>query len=234
VFRANIDDKTLSVDLHGLQGLNFVMRDRQTGTLWQQATGVAFEGPLKGKRLTMVDFLLTTWDEWRKLHPETLALMPDPHYQDRYRGQGPRSGFPPVAPASRGKKLRDDPRLPEREQIVGIEMRDGQKAYPIALLRRQTVVNDRVGASPVVLVRSTNDTITAFSRNVRGLTLTFQAPQSGASELTDKETGSRWTAYGECISGQLKGAKLGKITPLPSFWFSWAQFFPQTEIFSVK
>jgi hypothetical protein len=75
VFRANIDGKTLTVDLEGLQGLNFVMRDRQTGSLWQQATGVAFEGPLKGKRLTLIDFLLTTWGEWRQLHPDTLALL---------------------------------------------------------------------------------------------------------------------------------------------------------------
>ena len=53
------------------------------------------------------------------------------------------SGFQPLPPASRGNKLRDDPRLPDREQIVGIEMSNAQKAYPITLLRQQSVVNDR-------------------------------------------------------------------------------------------
>jgi len=76
------------MDLEGLKGLNFVMRDRQTGSLWQQATGIAFEGPLKGKRLELVDFLLTTWGEWRKLHPDTLAVLPDPKYLNRYRATG--------------------------------------------------------------------------------------------------------------------------------------------------
>jgi hypothetical protein len=96
ISRANIDDKTLRVDLKGLQGLNFVMRDRQTGSLWQQATGIAFEGPMKGKRLTMVDFLLTTWGEWRTQHPDTLALTPDPHYQDRYRTAGNSNRLKPI------------------------------------------------------------------------------------------------------------------------------------------
>ena len=117
---------------------------------------------------------------------------------------------------------------------MGIEMPNAQKAYPITLLRQRSVVNDRVGASPILLIHSPNDTITAFSRVVRGRTLTFQAAKSENFELIDQETGSRWSAYGECVSGELKGAKVQKITPLPSFWFSWAQFFPKTEVFSGK
>lgn len=237
MFRANIDGKTLSVDLEGLKGLNFVMRDRQTGSLWQQATGRSFEGPLKGKRLEMVDFLLTTWGEWRKLHPDTLAVMPDPHYLDRYRGTAPvlpqRAQADPRIERERGSKLVDDPRLPDREQVVGIEMRNAQKAYPIALLRRQTIVNDKVGSTPVLLVVTNGDTINAFARTARGRTLTLQA-KAGSTDLMDKETSSTWTPYGECTSGQLKGTKLVRLTPLPSFWFSWAQFFPQTEVYSVR
>jgi hypothetical protein len=236
VFRANIDGKTLSVDLEGLKGLNFVMRDRQTRSLWQQATGVAFEGPLKGKRLELVDFLLTTWGEWRKLHPDTLAVMPDPKYLNRYRGttQSPAQGSPAQEPpAARGSKLVDDPRLRDREQIVGIEGRDAQKAYPIALLRRLGIVNDQVGSTPVLLVITNGDTINAFSRKARGRNLTFQT-KPGTVDLVDKETGSTWTPYGECTSGQLKGTKLVRLTPLPSFWFSWAQFFPKTDVYSSK
>lgn len=224
------------MDLEGLKGLNFVMRDRQTRSLWQQATGVAFEGPLKGKRLELLDFLLTTWGEWRKLHPDTLAVMPDPKYLNRYRGteRSPTQGFiGDQPPASRGKKLVDDPRLPDREQIVGIEIQNVQKAFPIALLRRQLVVNDSVGSTPVLLVVTNGDTINAFARTVRRRNLTFQA-KPRTTDLLDKETRSTWTPYGECTSGQLKGIKLQRVTPLPSFWFSWAQFFPTTQVYSIK
>lgn len=77
------------------------------------------------------------------------------------------------------------------------------------------------------------DTINAFSRTARGRTLTFRM-KAGSTDMMDKETSSTWTPYGECTGGQLKGTKLARFTPLPSFWFSWAQFFPQTEVYSVK
>jgi len=45
-------------------GMNFTFADRETGTRWQQETGEAFEGPLKGSRLEIYPFLITTWKEW--------------------------------------------------------------------------------------------------------------------------------------------------------------------------
>ncbi len=223
------------MNLEGLNGLNFFMSDNQTHSMWQQATGVAFDGPMKGKRLKMVDFLLTTWDEWRKLHPDTLALTPDAVFLEKgasfFSGRG-RGGSSP-SPLNLGRPLRSDPRLPEREQVVGLEIGDAHKAYPIAVLRQQSVVNDQVGSMPLLLAHSaSNNTTTAFSRRVRGRTLTFQAGETGV--LLDKETGSKWTLYGECTSGKLKGARLEKLTALPSFWFSWAQFFPNTDVFSAR
>jgi hypothetical protein len=242
VFRAEIDGKILTMNLEGLNGLNFFMSDNQTHSMWQQATGLAFDGPMKGKRLAMVNFLLTNWSEWRKLHPDTLALTPDPVFLEKgkafFAGLG-RGGTPPEgrgrgAPQMYlGRPLRSDSRLAEREQVVGLEIGDAHKAYPIALLRQQSVVNDQVGNLPVLLAHSSaNNTTTAFVRKLRGRTLTFEAAELGA--LLDKETRSKWNMYGECTSGQLKGAKLEKLTALPSFWFSWAQFFPDTAVFSVQ
>ena len=229
-----MDGQTLTFDLFGLRGSNFVMRDRQTESLWQQATGEAFEGPLKGKRLTMVPFLLTTWGEWRAQHRETLALVPQPSHQDQYRQKLQRMASLRTSAGPERKILRDDPRLPPHEQIRGLEVGGGHKAYPLALLRKQTVLNDQVGSMPVLLVHSAaSDTTTAFSRLLRGRTLTFRTAKLGAAEMEDSETGSKWTPYGECISGKLKGEKLDSITPLPSFWFSWAEFYPDTQVFSA-
>ncbi len=226
-----MDGKKLTFDLYGLKGMNFIMKDRETGSLWQQATGEAFEGPLKGKRLTLVNFLLTTWAEWRKLHPDTQVLVPDA----QQRGQN--AALPQGAGFGRGggfAKFHDDSRLPDREQVVGIDLVKAQKAYPIALLKQQAIVNDTVGSSPVLVLHSAQtQTTTAFSRMVKGRPLTFKVASPGTMDLVDNETGSKWTMYGECTSGKLKGTKLEPIIPLPSFWFSWAEFFPSTEVFSA-
>lgn len=234
MFRADIAGKTLTCDLNGLIGSNFVMRDRQTGSDWQQATGEAIAGPMKGKRLTMVPFLLTTWGEWRAQHRETLALVPEPRYQAQYQLMARRVANLLRSSAPREAPLRDDPRLPPHEQVLGLETGGGHKAYPLALLQKQTVLNDQVGSTPVLVIHAAaSNTTTAFSRIVRDRTLTFQVVSLGAVEVMDRETGSKWTPYGECIAGELKGEKLDAITPLPSFWFSWAEFFPDTEVFTA-
>jgi hypothetical protein len=214
------------------------MRDRETGSLWQQATGEAFAGPLKGKRLPMINYVLTTWAEWRKQHPTTLALVPDPSHAEGYRqmeqqhARGGLRGFRP--PAAWGDKLRSDPRLPDREEVLGIDVRQGRKAYAISTVREQSVVNDQVGGIPVLLVHTTeSDMVTGFLRTHRGRVLTFERLKPGSADLVDRETGSTWTVYGECIGGALRGTKLEPITPTPSFWFGWAQFFPDTEVFSA-
>jgi len=257
-----VNGQVLHFDLVGLNGSNFVMRDRQTHSEWQQATGEAIAGPLKGTRLEVVPFVVTTWEEWRTKYPQTLALVPDPAYKDQYERMGrgvppPGSGAVPpggtagspfagaptkivvgewsgaAAPEKWG--LRDDPRLPAREKIMGIEATGGQKAYPLALLKQETVLNDRVGSTPVVVVHSAaTDTTTVFSRRLASQTLIFRPAKAGAADVVlDNETGSQWDRYGECIAGKLKGQKLDAIVPMPSFWFSWAGFYPKTEVYSV-
>jgi hypothetical protein len=52
-------------------------------------------------------------------------------------------------------------------------------------------------------------------------------------ELTDKQTHSRWTAYGRCVAGRLKGEQLKPLLPEPSFWFAWAEFYPRTGVYGV-
>lgn len=229
-----MDGQVLSFDLTGLIGMNFVMKDRQTGSRWQQAAGEAIAGPLRGKRLELYPFLLTTWKEWRQRHPETLALVPEPQRTAQYerasravgrRGRG-------VGPRLR-KLLREDDRLPPHEQVIGLEVGGGHKAYPLARLKQQGVVNDRVGDEAVLVVYAAgSETTTAFSRQVGGRVLSFRPLEASPLRLTDAETGSVWNSYGECLRGELKGQKLTPLIPLPSFWFSWAEFFPQTELYA--
>ncbi len=50
--------------------------------------------------------------------------------------------------------------------------------------------------------------------------------------LIDNQSNSNWTPYGDCTAGKLKGQKLDTVVPLPSFWFAWAEFYPDTQIYS--
>jgi hypothetical protein len=54
VLRGEIDGLRLTFHLAGINNQNFLMRDEQTGTYWQQITGAAISGPLAGRRLQII------------------------------------------------------------------------------------------------------------------------------------------------------------------------------------
>jgi hypothetical protein len=66
------------MDNAGIVGGNEVFQDHETGSRWQQSSLRAISGPLKGEHLELYPFLLTDWEEWRRLHPDTLVLKPLP------------------------------------------------------------------------------------------------------------------------------------------------------------
>ena len=60
-----------------LHNSGLVMYDRQTESLWQQFTGEAFAGKLRGSRLKTLPVSMITWDNWRERHPNAEVLTVD-------------------------------------------------------------------------------------------------------------------------------------------------------------
>ena len=85
----------------GVVGGNEVFKDRETGSRWQQSSLEAISGPLEGEHLELYPFLLTSWDEWLRLHPDTLVLKPLPGYAERIPAKNAqlRAGYPLAKPA---------------------------------------------------------------------------------------------------------------------------------------
>ena len=225
-----MDGRQLTFTVTGVRGDNLVMQDEQTRSHWQQATGEAFDGSLRGKRLPLMPFVVTSWAKWRTDHPTTLAVVPNPADQANYQRMEQHLGEPfwETQPASGALRL--DPRLPVHTMIIGLEAGSAHNAYPIETLQSERVINDKVGSVPVLVVYApSSDTITAFSRQVAGNALTFKRAEG--ETLTDTQTGSNWNSDGQCLRGRLEGSKLEFITPLPAFWFAWAEFHPETKVY---
>jgi hypothetical protein len=49
--------------------------------------------------------------------------------------------------------------------------------------------------------------------------------------LHDLQTHSLWNAYGDCLSGRLRGTHLAPLIVEPEFWFAWSEFHPATLLF---
>jgi len=236
VFRAEIDGHTLTFFHTNMVNVNMTFADRETRTRWQQETGEAIDGTLKGQRLEIYPFLITTWKEWRERNPNTVVMEPVPGFEEMYESmwrailaRTPDRAGPPA-----DRIRREDPRLPAYERIVGLEAGGATRAYPLKVLRDERVVNDRLGSEGLLLIYLPgSDTVTVFSRNLDGRTLSFEVlPQSG--DLIDVQTRSRWNGYGECVEGEFRGSRLKAFIGMPQFWWGWAAFHADTDIYAGK
>ena len=236
MFRAQAKDQALYFENAGVVGGNEVFKDRETGSRWQQSSLEAISGPLRGTHLSLYPFLLTSWEEWRRLHPDTVVLKPLPGYADRIalKNEQIRHGLSGEGSAPADVTYRDD-RLKPKTMVLGLDVDGASRAFPLTALRAAKVVNEPLGGKPIVLVHQPgSDTTTAFVARARGKTLTFTAANDKATELRDAETGSRWTPYGECTGGELKGATLEALILEPEYWFAWSEFHRGTTIYSPR
>lgn len=98
------------------------------------------------------------------------------------------------------------------------------------------VLNDQVGSVPVAVFHAVaTDTITVFCLRLSNRTSTFDVPKSGATDVVvDSETGSQMGPLRGVHRREVEGPALRAIVPEPSFWFSWAGFYPNTEIHAAS
>ena len=193
-----VDGQALTFEVFGLLQDVFTMVDRETGTLWTHLDGKAIQGPLEGKRLTLIAVPHMTWGDWRAFHPDTTVLSPDTPFQDRYRPVQ-------IGVFSRQEDLFGDDRLASNALVVGVEVDDLFKGYSVeALPEVGGVVNDTLASQPiVVLYDDVARTGLAFSRAVDGQLLEFYNAVSQGFELRDRQTQSLWDREGRSISGPL-------------------------------
>ena len=237
VFRADVKGRTLHFQYDRMVGANEVQKDLETGTSWQQASGEAIDGPLKGTRLKLYPTVRTTWAEWRKRYPHTMVLKPLPGYAERMPTRSRRiKDITRVGPeGAPNGALTLDKRLPARETVAGLEVGRETVAYPFSRAayracrqrpRRRAADCHR----PSALVRYDD----GLRRARQGKVLTFQAANDDASSVIDRETRSTWNAYGLCIEGPLKGTQLKQVILVPQFWFAWSQFHQGTRVFTTR
>lgn len=127
-----------------------------------------------------------------------------------------------------------DDRLASNDLVVGAELNGSFKGYPVEELSRAGgVVNDTLGRQPVLVVYdAVAQTGLAYSSIVDGRALEFFNPVDAGFAIADRQTGSRWNAQGEAVSGTLKGNVLEFVPSFISEWYGWSGYHPGTDLFA--
>lgn len=223
-----MDGRVLTFRLIGINNQNFLMEDLETRSWWQQVSGEAVHGPLKGRRLTQVLHDEVTFGLWRREHPEGRVLaLADEASQIRADWEVRTARMPVVVPPAAG-----DP-LEPRALILGLVVDTRAKAYPLDLVTRARAVMDRVGDTPVaLLVGADGLSVRAFDRRVDGRALELLArPDASPARYVDSETGSEWDIAGRALSGPLAGRTLTRLPLLSDYWFDWRLYHPDTAVY---
>ena len=235
-FDARIDGKRLVFGFEGIYQGTAVLYDQGTRSLWMHLTGRCFGGPLAGRQLTpLPSGRHTTWEEWRKSHPQTTVLARERRLEE---GQGDRGYFTPEGSRSgseylpRGFKqtieLADDA-LPPHTLIYGLRVADTRRAYPLDVLREDRVREERVRDVDVtVWFDPVSRSVNAFDRKLETRVLSFEPAAEG--RFRDVATQSLWNLDGICTEGTLRGARLTRLEGLLAEWYGWFANHPDTEL----
>ncbi len=224
VFSPVVNGQPETFRLVGMDHFNAMFEDARTKSWWQQATGMAIAGPLKGMSLTEIPSQQLTLAAWQRLHPNTLVLLPDSLYTDDYND---------LAGYNKGTikgslEKRDSASWQFKSWVIGVVHHKTAKAYDWNDLVKKEIIEDSLPGLPLMIVLENDVTsFHAWSREVKGQSLHFEKNKT-QDMLTDTNTQSVWNMNGECTAGPLKGSRLTTVSAYQEFWHSWQQFHPVT------
>ncbi len=210
------------------------MRDEETGSWWQQVTGEAIQGPLKGQRLRPVFHDELTFGLWKREKPEGRVLRPNE--QTAQAGKyAPANWEERMAKVPVATSVAVDKSLEPRTLVIGLKLNGVSKAYPLDALVKQNLILDDVGGVPIfIVIGDDKRSVRAYERLVDGRKLEFLVkPNTASLVLVDAETGSEWDFTGKATGGQLSGRQLKKVSILNDYWFDWMTYNPKTRVYNL-
>ena len=217
-------------EFHGWRGGVMVVKGND-GSLVSALSGQIFAGPRKGQRLKRIPNILTDWQHWLMLHPESVAyrlfdgtrytLAPLPTEQSQEAGES----MGPV-----------DARLRAFANVIGVTSGGSSKAFPLDGAGQRDVFADRVNDQPItVFWYGPTKTAVAFRSELDGQALTFTADKASpdTAPFKDQQTGTRWTLAGRAVDGKLRGKELKWVDSIQCNWYAWSSEYPETELFGT-
>lgn len=152
-------------------------------------------------------------------------------------GGPPKDGIPSIDKpkfiiATEADFLRDE------DRILGIDLNDTRKAYPISILNWHEIVNDEIGGEHFAITYCPLcGTGVAFSSGVDGEQLEFGVSgllYNSDVLLYDRQSNSLWSQIkSEAISGPFRGRKLTRLPVTHTSWADWKNSHPKTLVLST-
>lgn len=222
-----VNGLVLTFHLAGINNQNFLMRDEQTGSFWQQITGRAISGPLAGTSLPLIPSDELTLALWKSEHPDGKLLKEVAADASEYASRD----WDKKLQKSSYATVLDFPEhgLRNRDIMLGIDAFGEARAFRYEQVLADKLTVNRVGSESVILlVGPDGQSVRAFRLGDPSSEF-FRTSDGG---MMDSDTGSRWNFQGCAVEGKLKGTCLERVEAIKDFWFDWRNYHPATSVYT--
>lgn len=210
---------------------DMVMYDTDSNSYWFQAEGISILGERVNQTLDILPSVITTWEQWRTDHPNTLVLArPSGTSYDRdpfaayteFLNNG-RNFFPISA------SILADRRLKPGDHVLAITLNGESIAFPLADFAPSATTFTMGESEIVVLADDEGDTGVAYFTALEGGTSVDLVYEDGVwlDDLSD----SVFDISGRAISGELAGQTLTPVLSRFLLWFSAVATTPDIEVY---
>ena len=241
VFSREVDGQTMRFGVSGLlRHSDLIMWDDISQSWWQQFTGTGIVGTYTGHELEILPSTMASFGAFVENFPDGEVLSRG----ERSYGRNPYVEYDSSASPFLFTGPVDD-RLFATERVLAVSIDDQAIAYPFPVLAEEGVINDEIADRPVVAFWQSGATsalgsavideardvgmAALYRREVDGDVLTFRLDEDGS--IRDDQTNSKWNVFGKATAGELEGTQLRQELAAPHFWFAWAAFERETEIY---
>ncbi|HEY0610918.1 MAG TPA: DUF3179 domain-containing (seleno)protein [Chitinophaga sp.] len=222
VFSPFVNGRMENFRLVGMDHFNAMFEDAATKSWWQQATGIAVAGPLKGTALPEIPSEQLTLATWLRKYPHSLVFQPDSAFTEEYD----HLALFDKGTIKSGLEKRDSASWKFKSWVIGVTHDTSAKAYDWNHLVTEGMIQDSLpGLALVIMLEKDTASFHVWNRQVDSSYLQFVKDGDG---FRDVNTQSLWDISGLCTEGALKGKQLKAVQAYQEFWHSWKQFHPHT------
>lgn len=230
----------------GVSGLlfrnNLIPYDRSTDSNWSQMQIRSVAGSLAEVEAETFQVVETTWETWKKLYPESMVLTTETGFNRNYSvftyGEDYSTNHDRILfPITNTNNT-----LPRKERVHGVlPVQDSDPShgvptvYPINEFGEGiSVISDVVNGKMIAVVGSANLDFAAtfYAELADGTNLQLKSVNEDMLPvvMTDQE-GNEWDIFGNAVSGPRTGQKLQAVRSFTGYWFGWADFYPDLNVF---
>jgi hypothetical protein len=234
LWESNSSPENLTWGVSGLlYNSNLILYDRDTDSNWSQMLERSVQGERQDEIPVKLKVIEMTWGAWKKLYPDSKILSESTGF-DRDYNTYPYLGFRNneniLFPISN-----IDNRLHPKTRVAGI--RSDQNTSKVFQIDRFSngieVINTDFNGNPIVVIGSKDMRFGSIysASTADGVTQTFEALQDQLPAVMRDQEGNLWDVFGRAVSGNRVGEELAKTESFTAYWFAWAAFYPNAEIY---